>query len=384
MSIYLDNSATTKTCSQAIEAMLHYLQDEFYNPSSLYTPAMLVEKQINETKKTLLSSLKANSEQLYFTSCGTESNNLAILGYLETLREPGDVLYTAAEHSAVKNACEASVKRYGMQTGIIPLKQDGTLNLESLKNMLSLKTKLICVMHVSNETGVIMPLSEVVNLRNQYAPQAAIHVDGVQSYLRIPFDFSKSGIQSYAISGHKIHAPKGIGALFVRKNVKLAPQFFGGGQQENIRSGTENVPGIIALREAVLAYSLEASKHMLNLKLDLLSRLTTALPNATPLALPATHPDCASHILSIAFPPVRAETLLHALETHEIYVGTGSACASKKGKNSPVLTAMKLPNDLMESAIRISLCPENTLEEMAIVADAIIAQVTLLKRFHRR
>ena len=382
--IYLDNSATTKPVQKVIEAMSQSMTELYYNPSALYTKAMETEKNIQNTSFLLKKTLNALDAKVIFTSGGTESNNLAILGYLETFREKGEVLYSGAEHSSVKMACEIAFTRCKITAREIPLCQNGLINLDSLKEMLSKETKLICVTQVSNETGVIMPLKEVVALRDEFAPQAAILVDGVQGYLRVPFDFANSGVQFYSISGHKIHASKGIGALFVQNGVKLSPQTFGGGQQEGIRSGTENTVGISALIAAVNNYPSNAAEKMLELKQELVNILRAALPEAIEIGLPYEDERSASHILSIAFPPVRAETLLHALEALQIYVGTGSACHSKKGKHSKVLTAMKLPANVMESAIRISLCPYNTKEEMSCVAKEIINQVMWLRRFSRR
>ncbi len=356
----------------------------YYNPSALYTPAMHAEQALARARRAIAETLHANEKNVYFTSGGTESDNLAIWGYLQGQREAGDVLYTAAEHTAVKNACLEAEERFGSHAREIPLKRNGSVDLDALSEMLGPKTQLICVMQVCNETGVIMPLEEICVLRDRYAPQTAIHVDGVQGYLRVPLSFQKLNVQSYAISGHKIQAPKGVGALVVREGHRIKPQLAGGGQQNGMRSGTENTCGIAGLLAAVTAYPADAMERMRALKRQLVDELLRALPETTVLGLDADDPMSAGHILNVAFPPVRAETLLHALEADGICVGTGSACSSKKGKRSSVLTAMKAAPSVMDGAIRISLCPDNTEEEMRYTAEKVIEKVGMLRRFTRR
>ena len=384
MRLYLDNSATTQPCEAAIQAMLASMRDSYYNPSALYAPAMDAERGLYGAREVIAQSLGASEKNVIFTSGGTESDNLAISGQLQAMRKDGDVLYSAAEHPAVKNACIEAAARFHMQAREIPLLRNGSIDLEALQGMLGESTRLICVMQVCNETGVIMPIADVCGMRDRLAPQAAIHVDGVQGYLRQPFSLKQHRVQSYALSGHKLCGPKGVGALVLGAGVKLHAQLVGGGQQGDLRSGTENTAGIAGLRAAVEAYPADASQRMRVLKQELASTLLDALPEAKVLGLPADDPMSAGHILSIAFPPVRAETLLHALEANGVYVGTGSACSSKKGKHSQVLTAMKASPQEMDGAIRISLSPANTEAELEYAAQKIIAQVSLLKKFQRR
>ncbi|MEG0862920.1 MAG: cysteine desulfurase family protein [Clostridia bacterium] len=384
MQVYLDNSATTKPCEQAVNAMLQSMRKNYYNPSALYTPAMQAENEIRNAQRVIAKSLCANEKNVIFTSGGTESDNLAILGYMQHQRTTGELLYTAAEHPAVKNACLEAEIRFGCVAREIPLEKSGTVDLSSLESMLGAQTQMLCVMQVCNETGVTMPLAEICALRDRLAPQAAIHVDGVQGYLREPFSLKEYGVQSYALSGHKIHGPKGVGALVLSDDMRVHPQMLGGGQQGNLRSGTENTSGISGLCAAVEAYPQNASVVMRALKQQLVNQLKAALPQMVLLGLPADHAMSAGHVLSVAFPPVRAETLLHALEAEGIYVGTGSACSSKKGKHSAVLTAMKQLPAIMEGAIRISLCPTLTTDEMLYTGEKIIEKVTLLQKFARR
>ena len=384
MKVYLDNSATTRPFETVVAAMSESMLDGFYNPSALYAPAMFAERGMTDARKLIASTLKANEKNVIFTSGGTESDNLAIWGYLQTQRTPGEVLYTAAEHAAVKNACLEAESRFQVKAREIPLLENGSVDLGALEEMLNENTQLICVMHVCNETGVIMPLKEICALRDKLAPKAAIHVDGVQGYLRVPFSFQQYKVQSYALSAHKIHGPKGVGALVLRDGHRIKPQMAGGGQQNDLRSGTENTCGIAGLHAAVKNYPSGAMEKMLSMKQLLVRLLMEKLPETTVVGLPADEPMSAGHILNVAFPPVRAETLLHALEMDEICVGTGSACSSKKGKHSAVLVAMHCSNAVMEGAIRISLSPCNTEDEIRYTAEKIIEKVGMLRKFTRR
>jgi len=384
MNVYLDNSATTRPFEAVVEAMNKNMLEGFYNPSALYAPAMYAERAMTDARKAIAATLKANEKNVIFTSGGTESDNLAIWGWLQAQRTPGEVLYTAAEHAAVKNACLEAEKRFGVKTKEIPLLSNGSIDLSALEEMVNENTQLICVMHVCNETGVIMPISEICALRDRLAPKAAIHVDGVQGYLRIPFSFQQYKVQSYALSAHKIHGPKGVGALVLREGHRIKPQMAGGGQQNDLRSGTENTCGIAGLYEAVRQYPTDGTARMLAMKKLLVSLLAEKLPEMVVLGLPADDAMSAAHILNAAFPPVRAETLLHALEMDGICVGTGSACSSKRGKHSTVLSAMGCATNIMEGAIRISLSPTNTEEEMRYTAEKIIEKVGMLRKFTRR
>lgn len=382
--IYLDNSATTRPCEAAVEAMLHSMREDYFNPSALYAPAMRAEQILKDAAATIGASVGSDARHVVFTSGGTESDNLAIFGHMQLNRDGGEILYSAAEHAAVRLACEEAAQRYGCSAREIPLTPQGSVDLAALETMLSDKTRMICVMQVCNETGVIMPLKEICQLRARQCPEAAIHVDGVQGFLRVPFSMKQLPVDSYAISAHKFHGSKGVGALVWREGFRFKPMLIGGGQQNDKRSGTENTVGIAGMGAAVKAYPKDGSGHMLQLKRLLVETLAASLPDMRLLGLPVEDPCSAPHILNVAFPPVRAETLLHALEMEGVIVGTGSACSSKKGKHSHVLTAMQCTPQVMESAIRISLCPDNTQEEILHTAAAVIRQVEMLRRYVRR
>ena len=378
MSIYLDNSATTRVCSQAAEAMVQCMREEFYNPSALYAPALAAQKALRACRDEILKAVHAPmASKVVFTSGGTEADNLAILGRASKVRQ-GKVLYSAGEHPAVKEACQ----NCGLEAIEIPYDHRGIVNLDALGRLLSSDVMLICCMQVNNETGAIQPLKEIGRLRNEKAPYALFHVDGVQGFLRVPFDMAACKADTYALSGHKIHAPKGIGALVMAPRVQLNPRQVGGGQENALRSGTENTPGVAGLLAAIEAYPTE--NEMRTIKLLLWQLIREAIPDAR-VNGPAPDSDFAApHILNVSLPPVRSETMLHALEGEGVYVGMGSACSSFKQRISPVLKAMNTPQKYAESALRFSLCPDNTAEEMRQTAEAIKRQYAVLSKYQRR
>ena len=379
MPIYLDNSATTRPCAAAIEAAERAMREDYFNPSALYGPALQTAKMLRECRETLLRETHAPAgATAVFTSGGTESDNLAILGAAARARRSGRVLFGAGEHPAVREAC----LQCGLEAVEIPYTHEGMVDLDALRGLMTADTALICCMQVNNETGAIQPLAEINEMRKLQAPQAHFHVDGVQGFLRVPFDMAALQADSYALSGHKIHAPKGIGALVLSPRARVTPRQVGGGQEFGLRSGTENTPGIAGLSAAIRAYPRDNS--MRENKLLLAGLLREAVPCVRFNGPAPDSVNAAPHILNVSLPPVRSETMLHALEGAGIYIGMGSACSSHKQRISPVLRAMRLPGEWAESALRFSLCPENTAEEMRETAEAVRAQYALLSRFTRR
>ena len=377
--IYLDNSATTRVADEAARQMYECMTEGYFNPSALYAPAMEAEKKMNACRERLLSELHAPlGTQAVFTSGGTEADNLAILGGCASFRT-GRVLYSAGEHPAVREACLAL---RGPEAVEIPLQSDGRVNLDRLAGLLTPDTRMICIMQVNNETGAVMQLQEIAALRDSLCRDALLHVDGVQGFLRVPFDMAACGADSYALSGHKIHGPKGVGALVFSPRVRLSPRQVGGGQEKALRSGTENMPGIVGLLSAMENYPRGADMRAVKLSLwrELSSRVPQAVINGPDPASALTAP----HILNVSLPPVRSETMLHALEGDSLLVGIGSACSSQKQKVSRVLTKMGVPAREAESALRFSLCPFNTEDEMRTTAIAVQKYYDALKKFVRR
>jgi len=383
MEVYLDNSATTRPSDAVVTAMSAAMTQTWHNPSALYKPAMQAEKLISAARKSCLEAAGAAGHRLIFTSGGTEADNIAIFGHLRRMKKPGKVLILNVEHPAVL-ACEEEIRRMGHQVHLLPVKHDGTLDLEAYEALLDDSVHLICVMQVNNESGAIQPLKEVVRLRDAKCPQAAIHVDGVQGFLRVPLEFGRLGIQTYAFSGHKIHACKGVGGLIVHKNHRLNPIVFGGGQEDGYRSGTENVPGIVGLGEAVRAYPGDGAERMLALKRRMWEKLREAVPAAILNGPELDDAACAPHILNVSLPPVRSQTMLFALEGDGVYVSAGSACASRKQKVSGVLTAMGLSTQMADTALRFSFCPENTVEEIDYAVECVKKHYDMLHKYVRR
>ena len=383
MEVYLDNSATTRPSDAVVTAMSAAMTQTWHNPSALYKPAMQAEKLISAARKSCLEAAGAAGHRLIFTSGGTEADNIAIFGHLRRMKKPGKVLILNVEHPAVL-ACEEEIRRMGHQVHLLPVKHDGTLDLEAYEALLDDSVHLICVMQVNNESGAIQPLKEVVRLRDAKCPQAAIHVDGVQGFLRVPLEFGRLGIQTYAFSGHKIHACKGVGGLIVHKNHRLNPIVFGGGQEDGYRSGTENVPGIVGLGEAVRAYPGDGAERMLALKRRMWEKLREAVPAAILNGPELDDEACAPHILNVSLPPVRSQTMLFALEGDGVYVSAGSACASRKQKVSGVLTAMGLSTQMADTALRFSFCPENTVEEIDYAVECVKKHYDMLHKYVRR
>ena len=383
MIAYLDNSATTKPSDTVAAFVRELMEGGWYNPSALYKPALEIQKKLDSVRETCLKAAGAEGQKVIFTSGGTEADNLALIGHLKACRKPGRVLISSVEHPAV-SACADEIRRMGHTVEEIPASRDGLINLDVFGQMLDSDVLLISVMQVNNETGAAEQLEEIARLRDQRAPGAAIHVDGVQGFLRMDLHFNKLGIQSYAFSGHKIHGLKGTGALILRKDHAIRPIQYGGGQEGNLRSGTENTFGILALGEAVRTWDPEANRKMRDQKNRLKQELLRRIPGAAingPEENPAT---CAPHILNVALMPVRSQTMLFALEGDGVYVSAGSACASRKQKISPVLKAMGVSTEQADCSLRFSLSPYTTDEEISYAIDCTVKHWEILKKYTRR
>ena len=378
--IYLDNSATTRTLDAAAEAAAKYMRQDFFNPPAAYSPAVEAERAVNAARSRLASMIHAAPEEIIYTSGGTESNNTAIFGALKARRGTGRIIVGATEHPSVYSAIMTLKGPYNVTEARVD--STGTQDVNSLMSALSNDVAFVSIMHVNNETGAINDIPSIYKAVKQRAPGAIMHVDGVQGFLKVPFDARYCDM--YSISGHKFHAPKGVGALYIKRGVRFAGGQIGGGQERNLRSGTTNTPGIMGMDAAIEYYQAnldEIRRKLMQMKLRLaknLSFIRDAYINGPEPSLGAPH------ILNVSFLGVRGEVLLHALEEKGIYVSTGSACsAHKKGKNR-ILNAMGVVGDRQEGAIRFSICPFNTEDEMDITADVIEEQLAFLRRFKRR
>ncbi len=376
---YLDNSATTRPCEAAVAAMERCLREEWYNPSSVYKPAVEAFRRLREAREHILAPIHGDGCEVIFTSGGTEANNLATLGSVGRMRGRQVVAVSAVEHPSVRSAFDA-LSEQGHDVRVIGVDTSGQLDWEALAKALEDGASLVSCMQVNNETGALL---DVKRLHDTVAGRALIHVDGVQGYLRVPFDMKYADL--YTLSGHKLHGPKGIGALVVKKGVKLKAQHIGGGQENALRSGTENTPGIAGLDAAVgelVKLGPEMPGELIKKKLRLVEAVRGVVPE---VIVNGPDPEAAApHIVNLGFPDVRGEVMLHALEGDGVFVSTGSACSSKKLKVSGVLTAMGVKPQVAEWAVRFSLSPHTTEEEIDYAAQRIGVQYDLLKRFKRR
>lgn len=383
--VYLDNSATTRVRPEVVKAMVTVMEQEYGNPSTAYRRGQRAEQLVKKARRQIAHVFQAEPEEIYFTSGGTESNNWAIMGAVRARARRGKHLVTTmVEHPSVL-AVFRFLEEQGYSVTYVPVNEHGAIDTAALAGALSPETILVSTMYVNNEVGAIMPLADIAQLIKQQAPQAMWHVDAVQGFAKLPLFPHDLGIDLVSLSGHKIQGPKGIGALFIRRGLNLPPLILGGGQENGLRSGTENVPGIVGLGlAAALLWEQQehAARHMANLKQRLRERLLKELPDT--FANGPQDETGAPHILGMSFPGVKGEVLLHALEDKGICVSTGSACSSHQAPGSHVLKALGLSPDRRDSAIRFSLSPENTLAEMDYTVDCLKEIVPELRRIMAR
>ena len=377
--IYFDNSATTRVSSEAAQTALRYMTESFFNPSAAYTPSVQVEREVNSARNRIASAFRMDPSELIFTSGGTESNNIALSGTLGALRDKCRIITTAVEHPSVYEPV-LSMKNKGYDVVIVGVNADGTVNETELREALSANTGYVSIMHVNNEVGAINDIDSLYALVKETAPNAVFHSDGVQAFMKM----QPVKCDMYSFSGHKIHAPKGVGGLFVRKGVRFIGGQLGGGQENNLRSGTTNVPAIMGLDTACTQYVKDREKNLESMR-SVKLRLYNDLSRIRDVRLNGPAPDKgAPYILNMSFLGVRGEVLLHSLMDKGLLVSTGSACAARhRGKNR-ILGAMGIIGDRQDGAIRFSFCPENTVQEADTAAQLIEDSLLVLRRFRRR
>lgn len=383
MEAYLDNSATTRASAEVTAAITQALTETYGNPSSLHHQGFIAEKLLKESRQRLGAVLGANPAEIVFTSGGTEANNLAIFGVLPGLRRRGNRLITCqTEHLSVLNVFGALETQEGCQVTYLKVNPAGLIDLKELEAALTEDTVLVSVMLVNNEIGTIQPIPAIAKLLKSSTAKPVFHVDAVQAFGKMDCNVKKLGADLLTVSGHKIHGPKGVGALYVRQGIRLKPLLYGGAQENGLRPGTENLPGILGMGVAAnQAYgALETNSAKLRgLKLQLTEGITRHIRD-TRINSPAD-PDGAPQILNVSFPGLKAEVLLHALAQDRIYISTGSACAAKKGSVSHVLQAIGLSGAELDSAIRFSLSVYNTPEEIDYCLERLQYHVNDLRRF---
>lgn len=379
MEAYLDNSATTQPRPEAIAAVTEAMQDHYGNPSSLHDKGVEAERRLTRARGQVAQLIRAPAESIVFTSGGTEANNLALLGTARTLQSRGrHIITTQIEHPSVLAVADRLAAE-GFQITRLPVDRAGRIAPAAVAAALRPDTILVSVMHVNNEVGSVQPVAEIGRLVQKQGIR--LHVDAVQSAGRLPVDVGALGCDLLTISAHKLHGPKGVGALFVRRGVRLDPLLLGGGQEGGLRSGTENVPGIVGFGVAAALARQELAagmRHMTGLRQRLLLQLEAGLGG---VMINGPEPkDAAPHVLNISFAGLnKGEVLVHALADQGVYVSTGSACHSRTQKASHVLVALGLPPEQIAGAIRLSLSPLSTAAEVETCVRALAAVVPELR-----
>lgn len=372
MFVYLDNSSTTRPYDQVAETMIKVLSDDFGNPSSLHTLGLTAEKYVKSARKSVASALGVKDDEIYFTSGGTESDNTALFGAASARRRGhGRIITTAVEHPAVLEAARR-LEREGWKVEYIGVDRNCRPDMEALKSAIDEDVALISVMTVNNETGTIMPVGEIADIKEKFnrehGTDILFHTDAVQALGKT--GIPTAGVDMISVSGHKVHGPKGTGALFIRRGLTVPPFMYGGGQEKNMRSGTENTPGIAGFGKACDVFVSDWEKRVRSMRESrqrLLEGLTSEIGELV-INSPLGEDACPS-VLNVSFIGVRGEVLLHTLEQDGIFVSTGSACSSNKKGQSHVLKAMGLSDREIEGAVRFSFSEFNTKEEMDYVTE---------------
>lgn len=384
MQAYLDNSATTQCSKRATDLMVKLLTEDYGNPSSMHMKGVEAENYIKEAKQKIAKTLKIDEKEIVFTSGGTESNNMALIGAaLANKRAGNHIITTSIEHASV-SATMAYLEELGFQVTYLKVDKDGLISLDELQEAVTDETILVSLMMVNNEIGAVEPIEEVVKVIKTKNPNTLVHVDAIQAYGKYRIYPKKIGVDLLSVSGHKIHAPKGTGFLFIRDKVKVKPLIYGGGQQKGMRSGTENVPGIAALAEAAVEIYEDfdaKTEHLYALK----ARFIEGLQGMDGVSVNGrTGRDSAPQIVSVSIDGVRSEVMLHTLEDRGIYVSAGSACSSNKPAVSATLTAIGLKKNLLDSTIRFSFCVNTTEEEIDYALSVMREVIPMLQRYTRK
>lgn len=388
MEAYLDNAATTRPFDEVTELVKKVMGEDFGNPSSLHTKGIEAERYIREAGDAIAATLKCDRKQIVFTSGGTESNNMAIVGGCMANRRRGKhIITTCFEHAAVYQPCLYLEEFFDYEVTYLPVDAMGHVNPEELRKALREDTVLVSVMMVNNEVGAVLDIEKIGRVIKEYRKDILFHVDAIQAYGKMRVHPKKLHADLLSVSGHKVHGPKGTGFLYVADGVKLHPLIHGGGQQKGQRSGTENVPGIAGLGLAahMMYEDHEEKVEKLYRHKQKLIQLLEALEG---VHINAYRKEClretAPHIISTSVEGVKSEVLLHALEEKGVYVSAGSACSSNHPGISQALKAIGVKDELLESTIRFSLSMENTGEELEYAVSCMEELLPVLRRYIRK
>lgn len=383
MEVYLDNSATTQVLPAVADIVYQAMREDYGNPSSLHMKGIQAEKYIRTAKETLSRILRVQEKEILFTSGGTESDNLALIGTMAANQRLGKhMITTKIEHPAILQTC-AYLEKQGFEVTYLSVDSQGHISLAELEQAIRPDTMLVSIMMVNNEIGAVEPIQEIGALIKRLNPKTYFHVDAVQAFGKMDIQPKKMNIDMLSVSGHKIHGPKGIGFLYIKDGTKIVPINYGGGQQKGMRSGTENVPGIAGMAEAAkimyanLNEDLDRLYELKSYFIDGLKKLPDVVINS------ASDRSSAPHVISASFRGVRSEVLLHTLEDQGIYVSAGSACASNKPAVSATLKAIGVEKDLLDSTIRFSISILTTKEELDYTLGILYDRIPMLRKYAR-
>lgn len=380
--IYLDNAATTKPYEEVANVVANTMLYTYGNPSSLHKKGMEAENMLKEATHFFARGLGAQPEEIIYTSGGTESNNTAIIGAVMAYKRQGNKIITSAiEHPSVKEVFRY-LEEQGFEVVTIGVDENGLIRLEELKEAIDDQTLLVSIMHVNNEIGTIQPIETIGALIKEKNKETLFHVDAVQSFAKLPIHVKRAKIDFLSASAHKFHGPRGVGLLYKNKSVRMQSLVYGGGQQKNIRSGTENIPGIVGAYKAAqmtIAHQEEMMAHMKACKQYLAETILSEIPD-TWLNGPSVE-ESAPYILNIGFKDVRSEVLLHVLEEEGIYVSSGSACSTHKKEKGGVLVAIGNQATQLDHAIRFSFSYETQIEDLKRVVEVLKKHIPFLRRY---
>lgn len=384
MEVYLDNSATTKSFEDVAQLVATIMCRDYGNPSSLHNKGMEAEQYVRQAKEIIAKNLKVNEKEIFFTSGGTEADNIALIGSaMANYRAGRHMITTGIEHPAVLQTMRY-LEEQGFKATYLPVDRNGAIRLEDLQNAITRDTILVSIMHTNNEIGTLQPIAEAGNLIKKINPNVIFHVDAVQGFGKFRIYPKRMNIDLLSVSGHKIHGPKGVGFLYINEKIKIKPIVYGGGQQQGMRSGTENVPGIAGIARAVeniygnLDEEVERLYGLKEYFIDGVEKIDQVRINGR------KGRDGAPHIVSVSIRGVRSEVMLHALEEKGIYVSAGSACAARKPQTSETLKAIGVEKDLLHSTIRFSFSIFTTKEEIDYTLQAMYDTIPMLRKYARR
>lgn len=374
--IYLDNSATTKPCREAVEAMMQALTEGWANPSALYNFGIDAARALRDARSKVAAAMGAEPDRVFFTSGGTEADNWAVMGTVQRFGKRGKhIITTAIEHHAILN-CIKPLQNQGFEITYLQPDEKGNISVDSLKEALRPDTFLVSIMMVNNETGAIMPIQQMAKLTHRICPDAVFHTDAVQGFLKVPFSAKALGADLISVSSHKVHGPKGVGALYISPKLRSFPALLLGGDQESgYRSGTEGTPAIFGFAAACAAVGTTYRQDSAREK-ELLNDLVEKLSAVDGVRINGAHD--APHILSLSVPGVPTQNSINVLQDAGICVSAGSACA--KGHRSHVMTAMKLPGDVIDGSFRVSICKDTTQEELDMLVKVIQERIMPMRR----